>query len=85
METHCFAGFSVSPFYDPMIAKLIVHADSRREAVAKLASALLEFEVEGIATNIPFLRHLIATEEFRRGKLTTDFVPKFMSEATHGR
>ncbi|MFQ3588287.1 MAG: acetyl-CoA carboxylase biotin carboxylase subunit, partial [Fimbriimonadaceae bacterium] len=60
METHCYAGFTVSPYYDPMLAKLICVGKDRPEAVAKLQTALYEFEVEGITTNIPFLRRLVA-------------------------
>ncbi len=79
METHCYAGFSVSPFYDPLLAKLIVRGRDRAEAVRKLESALHEFEVEGIATNIPFLRRLIASEGYRTGQFDTSFVPRFLS------
>ena len=85
IETHCYAGFAVSPYYDPMIAKLIVYAEDRPRAVAKLSAALAEFDVDGIATNIPFLRRLIAAEDFRRGRLTTSFVPRFLAEGAHGR
>lgn len=83
MDTHCYAGFSVSPFYDPMLAKLIVVANSRSEAVARLQSALHEFEVQGIKTNIPFLRRLVAHPEFVSGDINTSFVPKFLAEKVH--
>jgi acetyl-CoA carboxylase biotin carboxylase subunit len=79
METHCYAGFSVSPFYDPMIAKLIVRAESREAAVAKLRTALAEFEVEGIKTNIPFLRRLVDSEGFRSGRFDTGWTPRFLA------
>jgi acetyl-CoA carboxylase biotin carboxylase subunit len=79
METHCYAGFSVSPYYDPMLAKLIVRADTRAEAVAKLKVALDEFDVTGIATNIPFLRRLVASPSYEAGQFDTGFVPKFLS------
>jgi len=80
METHCYAGFSVSPYYDPMIAKLIVYGDDRDEAVRKLQTALHEFEIEGLATNIPFLRRLCAHPDYVQGRLTTAFVPRFLAE-----
>ncbi len=83
METHCYAGFTVSPFYDPMIAKLIVKGRTRAEAVRKLKTALHEFEVEGLKTNIPFLRRLIATEEYANGDFDTGFVPHFLDEEAH--
>ncbi|MBA3725216.1 MAG: acetyl-CoA carboxylase biotin carboxylase subunit [Armatimonadetes bacterium] len=80
MESHVYAGFTISPFYDPMIAKLIVTADTRDNAIDTLRDALDSFRVEGIRTNIPFLRRLIDDERFRSGNLDTSFVPTVMSE-----
>ena len=80
METHCYAGFTVSPYYDPMLAKLICVGKDRPEAVAKLQTALYEFEVEGIVTNIPFLRRLVSHPAFVSGDVTTAFVPKMLAE-----
>jgi acetyl-CoA carboxylase biotin carboxylase subunit len=80
METHCYAGFTISPFYDPMIAKLIVTGKTRDEACAKLAGALREFDVEGIQTNIPFLRELVDDPRYRAGDFSTAFVPRFLQE-----
>jgi acetyl-CoA carboxylase biotin carboxylase subunit len=78
LETHCYAGFTVSPFYDPLLAKLVVTAKNREDACRKLLTALYEFEVGGIATNIPFLRRLVASPEFLSGKVDTGFVPRFL-------
>lgn len=83
LDTHCYAGFTISPYYDPLLAKLIVSGKTRTEAVRRLRSALHEFEVSGIKTNIPFLRRLVASDEFEAGGLTTAFVPSFLSEAVH--
>jgi len=80
MDTHAYAGFTVSPFYDPMLAKLIVTAETRDGAVARLRSALHEFEVGGIATNIPFLRKIAVHEDFARGNFDTSFVPRMLAE-----
>ena len=80
METHCYAGFSVSPFYDPMLAKLIVRAETREEAVQKLAVALAEFQVAGIATNIPFLQRLVESDGYRAGEFNTAYVPRFLGQ-----
>lgn len=80
METHCYAGFAISPYYDPMIAKLIVTAETREAAVRKLQTALQEFEVGGIQTNIPFLRKLVASKEYVAGDFHTGFVPAFLQE-----
>jgi acetyl-CoA carboxylase biotin carboxylase subunit len=79
METHCYAGFSVSPYYDPLLAKLIVRAEDRPSAVRKLQCALGEFEVGGIATNIPFLRRLCASRSYVSGTFDTGYVPRFLS------
>jgi acetyl-CoA carboxylase biotin carboxylase subunit len=78
METHCYAGFSVSPYYDPLLAKLIVRAETREAAVQKLAVALAEFHVEGIATNLPFLRRLVDSAGYRAGTFDTGYVPRFL-------
>lgn len=83
MDTHVYGGFTISPFYDPMIAKLIVRGNDRKEAVAKLRTALAEFEVEGILTNIPFLRRLIEHSDYVSGNVSTAFVPKFLAESSN--
>lgn len=81
MDTHCYAGFTVSPYYDPMLAKLIVKGRTREEAVRRLQSALHEFEVEGIATNIPFLRRLVGHPDFVSGDVHTSWVSTFLAES----
>jgi acetyl-CoA carboxylase biotin carboxylase subunit len=83
MDTHCYAGFSVSPYYDPLLAKLIVTGNTRPEAVKRLQSALNEFKVGGILTNIPFLQRLVAHPDFIEGNLNTAFVPKFLLEGVY--
>ena len=80
MDTHVYAGFTVSPFYDPMIAKLIVTAENRLAAVKKLRTALHEFEVEGVKTNIPFLRRLCVHPDYESGNVSTAFVPQFLEQ-----
>ena len=67
MET----GAMVPPYYDSMIAKLIVHGETREEAVARLAGALDDFEVAGIATNIPLLKFIVAHPDFRTNTINT--------------
>jgi len=81
METYVYAGLPVTPFYDPLLAKLIVRGRDRSEAVRKLQTALYEFEVSGIATNIPFLRRLVASPGYAAGNFTTAYVPQFLAEA----
>ncbi|HRI43068.1 MAG TPA: acetyl-CoA carboxylase biotin carboxylase subunit [Fimbriimonadaceae bacterium] len=80
MDTHAYCGFTVSPFYDPMIAKLIVTAEDRPAAVAKLRAALHEFDVEGVRTNIPFLRRLCADPSYEAGEVDVSFVQRFLME-----
>lgn len=82
METHCYAGFTVSPYYDPLLAKLIVTDRDRASAVRKLAGALEEFHVGGIATNIPFLRRVVQEPDWIAGDFNTSFVPRLF-EAVH--
>ncbi|MFS8572464.1 MAG: acetyl-CoA carboxylase biotin carboxylase subunit [Clostridia bacterium] len=73
------AGSTVPPYYDSLLAKLIVHGTDREEAIAKALSALAEFRIEGVATNIGFLRELLAHPQFQEGELSTDFIEKHMS------
>ncbi len=80
LDTHVYAGFTVSPFYDPMIAKLIVTGKDRAEAVHRLKVVLDEFNVEGIQTNISFLRKLVRHPDYISGDVSTAFVPQFMKE-----
>lgn len=74
------AGSVVTPYYDPMIAKLIVHAPTREDAVRLMLAALHDFEVEGIKTNIPFLREIVADPRYMTNSVSTSFVPQFLEE-----
>lgn len=74
-------GTEVSPFYDPMIAKLIVHADSRAAALEKMQAALSETRLHGIATNLDYLRQIVATEAFRTGNVWTRLLDGFTPKA----
>ncbi len=68
----------VTPFYDPMIAKLIVKGSNREEAINRLQEALVDYHIEGIKTNIPMLQEVIAHPAFHSGDTTTDFVNKYL-------
>ena len=76
MDSGVGAGDSISPFYDPMIAKLIVHGSSREEALARMDAALAQTHIAGIATNMQFLRHVIATPAFASGELDTALITR---------
>ncbi|MBN2662036.1 MAG: acetyl-CoA carboxylase biotin carboxylase subunit [Bacteroidales bacterium] len=77
VDTHSYAGYKIEPYYDSMIAKLIVTAQTREEAINKMQRALDEFVIEGIHTTIPFHIQLMKDEEFRKGNYTTKFLENF--------
>lgn len=77
LDTHCYSGYAIPPFYDSMIAKLIITARTREEALDKLERALDEFIVEGIKTTIPFHQQLLDNKDFRKGVYTTKFMEDF--------
>ncbi|MFL6555161.1 MAG: acetyl-CoA carboxylase biotin carboxylase subunit [Bacillus sp. (in: firmicutes)] len=68
----------VTPFYDPMIAKLVVKGSNRDEAIERLQGALADYQIEGIKTNIPMLQEVISHPAFRSGDTTTNFVEKYL-------
>ncbi|MDR6997697.1 acetyl-CoA carboxylase biotin carboxylase subunit [Neobacillus niacini] len=70
----------VTPFYDPMIAKLVVKGKDRNEAIEILKDALSRYEVEGIKTNIPMLQKVVEHDSFVTGETTTNFVEKYLQE-----
>lgn len=67
-------NYDVTPFYDPMIGKLIVHGQTRNEAISLLQTALQEYKIEGIKTNLPMLLSIMKHQAFRSGNTTTNFV-----------
>ncbi|CDG49822.1 acetyl-CoA carboxylase biotin carboxylase subunit [Cardinium endosymbiont of Bemisia tabaci] len=77
IASHIYAGYVVPPYYDSMIAKLIVHADTRVDAIAKMKRGLEELVIEGIQTNIPFHRALVEDEAFQQGHFTTQYLDTF--------
>ncbi len=77
VDTHAYAGYSIPPYYDSLIAKLIAVAQTREEAINKMARALEEFVIEGIHTTIPFHQKLMKDENFRKGNYTTKFLETF--------
>ena len=77
VDSHVYAGYTIPPFYDSMIAKLIVTAQTREEAIIKMKRALGETVIEGIKTTIPFHLKLMDDEQFKSGKFTTKFMDTF--------
>lgn len=77
LDTHAYAGYTIPPNYDSMIAKLITIAQTREEAIAKMRRALHEFVIDGVKTTIPFHRKLMDNEDFIEGNYTTKFMESF--------
>jgi acetyl-CoA carboxylase biotin carboxylase subunit len=80
LDTHVYAGYSIPPNYDSMIAKLITTAQTREEAIHKMKRALDEFVIEGIKTTIPFHRQLMDHPDYLAGNYTTKFMEDFVIE-----
>ncbi|MEM4713439.1 MAG: hypothetical protein QXQ61_02695, partial [Candidatus Bathyarchaeia archaeon] len=74
VDTHLYAGYTVSVFYDPLVAKLAVWGLSRLEAIKRMRNALDEFVIEGIKTTIPLHRRIMKDEDFLRGDIHINFV-----------
>jgi acetyl-CoA carboxylase biotin carboxylase subunit len=76
VDTHAYAGYTVPPFYDSLIAKLICQGRDRDEALGRMQMALESFIVEGITTTIPFLARVMTQPEFQRGEVDTKFLER---------
>ena len=74
VDSHCYTGYTVSPHYDSMVAKLIVHAPDRPRAISRMRRALGECVIEGLTTNLPLHRWLLKQEAFVSGKYDTHFL-----------
>ena len=81
LDTHVYAGYTIPPNYDSMIAKLIITAQSREEAISKMKRALDEFVIEGVKTTIPFHRQLMDEPDYVAGNYTTAFMDHFVIQA----
>ena len=77
VDSHIYAGYSIPPNYDSMVAKLITMAQTREEAINTMERALSEFVVEGVKTTIPFHQQLMQNKDFRKGNYTTKFMESF--------
>jgi acetyl-CoA carboxylase, biotin carboxylase subunit len=77
VDSAAYQGYTVNPFYDSMIAKLIVWAPTREEAILRMLRALSEFKVEGIKTTIPFHQKVLRHEKFIEGDVTTKFLEMY--------
>jgi len=76
VDTHIYAGYTVPPYYDSLLAKVIVHGNDRDEAIARMRQALDSFIIEGVTTTIPFLGRVMRNQDFVSGKVDTKFLER---------
>lgn len=79
MDTAVYSGYEIPPYYDSMIAKVIVHDRTREEAIAKMRSTLGELVITGVTTNVDFLYDILYEEDFCKGRIATDFIEKYFT------
>jgi len=85
VDTHIYAGYTVPPYYDSLLAKVIVHGNTRAEALARMRQALDSFIIEGVTTTIPFLGRVMRHPDFIEGKVDTKFLerePQLLKDPT---
>jgi len=80
VDTHCFAGYEIPPYYDSMIAKLIVHGANRQEAIRIMQRALEEYLIEPIRTTVPLHRQIFSDPAFWRGQYSTNYLEQLLGE-----
>jgi acetyl-CoA carboxylase biotin carboxylase subunit len=81
LDTHCYAGYVVPPFYDSLLAKLIVTGTDRADALARMRAALAGFTIEGIDTTLPFLRALLDMPDVASDSVSTGWVETVLGNA----
>jgi acetyl-CoA carboxylase biotin carboxylase subunit len=74
IDTHCFSGYLVPPYYDSLLAKIIVHGRDRNEAVARMQEALGSLRISGVPTTAPFHQQVLAHQDFAGAAVTTRWV-----------
>ena len=83
VDSHCYPGYLVPPFYDSLLAKVIAHGRDRADAIVRMNAALQGFEVDGVDTTIPFHRAVLNHADFRAARVTTRWVEEtFLAERT---
>ena len=78
VDSHVYSGYTIPPFYDSLIAKIIAFGSDRGEAVLRMQRALKEVEIEGIKNTSTLHGKIMANEQFRKGSVSTDFLPKYI-------
>lgn len=79
LDTHIYSGYTVNSYYDSMLAKIIVHAPTRTEAIRKMRVALEQFVIEGVTTNIEYQYLLVHNTDFIKGQYDTGFIARFQA------
>ena len=78
VDTHVYSGYTIPPFYDSLIAKIIAYAPTREETISKMSRALKEVIIEGIKNTAPLHAKIMSNEYFHKGNICTDFLPKYV-------
>jgi len=81
-DTGIYTGMEITPYYDPLLAKLVVGSENRGEGIDKMIWALSRYVVLGVTTNIPFLKKVLKHKEFRNGNITTHFIDNYFKDWT---
>ena len=81
LDSHVYSGYTVPTNYDSLLGKLIVHRDTREEAILTMRRALDEFTIEGINTTIPFYSEVLQHFHFVKGNLDTGFIEEYLIDA----
>jgi acetyl-CoA carboxylase biotin carboxylase subunit len=82
IDSHVYCGYDISPYYDSMIGKIIVHAPDRTQAIDRMVRALSEFMIEGAHTTVPLGIAVLLDARFANGNYTTKFLDHYLSEGT---
>jgi len=81
-DTGIFTGMEITPYYDPMLSKIIVSSENREESINKMIWALSKYVILGVTTNISFLQKVISHKEFKKGNITTHFIDNYFKDWT---
>jgi acetyl/propionyl-CoA carboxylase alpha subunit len=81
-DSGIYTGMKITPYYDPMLAKIITYAENRDENINKMIWALSRYIIMGVTTNISFLKKVLEHEEFKKGNITTHFIDNYFKDRT---
>jgi len=81
-DSGIYTGMKITPYYDPMLAKLVTYSENRTECINKMIWALSRYVVLGVTTNVPFLKKVLEHEEFKKGNITTHFIENYFKDWT---